>query len=182
MTVSMSPGKIDAANAHAARIERVEIVPLRMPLKSAVKISDGGARDFVDTLLVRLHTDTGLSGVGETQAWRRQGASETHASLCSVIRDHFEPHLVGASPFSIASIMQRLEQSIYHSLYAQAAISDALVRSSRQAVGRARPSAARAANAATPWQHARFCSSSRPSPPPSTGPRNSTTVAFAALR
>ena len=126
MTVAMSPGKIDAANAHAARIERIEIVPLRMPLKSAVKISNGGARDFVDTLLVRLHTDTGLSGVGETQAWRRQGASETHASLCSVIRDHFESHLVGASPFSIASIMQRLEQSIYHSLYAQAAISDAL--------------------------------------------------------
>jgi muconate cycloisomerase len=126
MTVSMSPANIQAANTHTARIERVEIIPLRMPLKSAVKISDGGARDFVDTLLVRLHTDTGLSGVGETQAWRRQGASETHASLCSVIRDHFEPHLVGASPFSIASIMHRLEQSIYHSLYAQAAISDAL--------------------------------------------------------
>jgi L-alanine-DL-glutamate epimerase-like enolase superfamily enzyme len=123
MNVSVSS---ELANTHAARIERIEIIPLRMPLKSAVKISDGGARDFVDTLLVRLHTDTGLSGVGETQAWRRQGASETHASLCSVIRDHFEPHLIGASPFSIASIMHRLEQSIYHSLYAQAAISDAL--------------------------------------------------------
>jgi hypothetical protein len=123
MNVSVSS---DLANTHAASIERVEIIPLRLPLKSAVKISDGGARDFVDTLLVRLHTDTGLSGVGETQAWRRQGGSETHASLCSVIRDQFEPHLISASPFSIASIMHRLEQSIYHSLYAQAAISDAL--------------------------------------------------------
>jgi L-alanine-DL-glutamate epimerase-like enolase superfamily enzyme len=126
MTVSLNPANIHAANIDATRIERIEIIPLRMPLKSAVKISDGGARDFVDTLLVRLHTDTGLSGVGETQAWRRQGANETHASLCSAIRDHFEPHLIGVSPFSIASIMHRLEQSIYHSLYAQAAISDAL--------------------------------------------------------
>jgi muconate cycloisomerase len=121
----MSPANVLAANIHA-RIERVEIIPLRMPLKSAVKISDGGAREFVDTVLVRLHTDAGVCGVGETQAWRRQGSSETHASLCSVIRDHFEPHLIGASPFSIASIMYRLEQSIYHSLYAQAAVSDAL--------------------------------------------------------
>jgi len=121
MTAPISP-----AHIHAARIERVEIIPLRMPLKSAVKISDGGAREFVDTLLVRLHADSGVCGIGETQAWRRQGSSETHASLCSVIRDHFQPHLIGQSPFSIASIMDRLEQSIYHSLYAQAAISDAL--------------------------------------------------------
>jgi L-alanine-DL-glutamate epimerase-like enolase superfamily enzyme len=116
----------DTTGVPAARIDRVEIFPLRMPLKSAVKIADGGARAFVDTLLVRLHTDAGVSGVGETQAWRRQGGSETHASLCSVIRDHFEPHLLGASPFSIAPIMHRLEQTIYHSLYAQAAVADAL--------------------------------------------------------
>jgi len=114
------------SNIHAARIERVEIIPLRLPLRSAVKISDGGAREFVDTLLVRLHSDAGMCGVGETQAWRRQGASETHASLCSTIRDHFQPHLVGQSPFAMAAIMQWLEQSSYHSLYAQAAISDAV--------------------------------------------------------
>jgi L-alanine-DL-glutamate epimerase-like enolase superfamily enzyme len=117
---------IGAASVPAARIARVEIIPLCMPLKSAVKISDGGARQFVDTLLVCLHTDSGVSGVGETQAWRRQGGSETHASLCSVIRDHFEPHLLGASPFSIAAIMNRLERTICHSLYAQAAVADAL--------------------------------------------------------
>jgi L-alanine-DL-glutamate epimerase-like enolase superfamily enzyme len=110
----------------AARIERVEVIPLRIPLRSPVKISDGAARAFMDTLLVRLHTNVGVCGVGETQAWRRQGSGETHASLSSVIEQHFEQHLIGKSPFSIASIMHSLEKSIYHSLYAQAAVSDAL--------------------------------------------------------
>jgi L-alanine-DL-glutamate epimerase-like enolase superfamily enzyme len=108
------------------RIERVEIIPLRMPLETPVKISQGAPRPFIDTLLVRLHSDTGVTGVGETQAWRRQGSNETHASLCAVIRDHFEPYLIGRSPFDIAAIMHRLEETIFHSLYAQAAISDAL--------------------------------------------------------
>jgi muconate cycloisomerase len=111
--------------AAAARIDHVEVIPLRMPMKSPIKFS-GGSRPFIDTLLVRLHTRDGTSGVGETQAWLRQGSSETHASLCAVIRDHFAPHLVGQSPFDIAAIMQRLEDSVFHSLYAQAAVSDAL--------------------------------------------------------
>jgi muconate cycloisomerase len=107
-------------------IERMEIIPLHMPMKTPVKISHGAARECIDTLLVRLHTDTGVVGVGETQAWRRQGSGETLASLGSVLSEHFTPRVVGQSPFALAAIMAGLEESIWHSLYAQAAISDAL--------------------------------------------------------
>ncbi|GAA4341044.1 dipeptide epimerase [Pigmentiphaga soli] len=109
-----------------ARIARMEIIPLQMPMKTPVKISHGAARPCIDTLLVRLTTESGLTGVGETQAWRRQGSAETLASLAAVLRDHFQPLVVGRSPFSLASIMARLEQAMWHSLYAQAAVSDAL--------------------------------------------------------
>ena len=109
-----------------AKITRVETIPLEIPLRTPFKIANGPPRQSVEVLLVRLHTAEGMTGVGETQAWRRQGSAETLPSLCSVIERHFTPHLVGQSPFALASIMRNLEQAVYHSLYAQAAVADAL--------------------------------------------------------
>ncbi len=118
-------GRMSAAHT-SVKITRVETIPLRIPFNVPFKISSGAARPSVDVMIVRLHTNEGVTGIGETQAWRRQGSSETLASLSSAINDHFAPLIVGQSPFSIASIMPTLEDAIYHSLYAQAAISDAL--------------------------------------------------------
>src|SRR6185369_9047597 len=119
----------------SARITRVETIPLRIPLRSAFKIANGPPRMSVEVLLVRLHTDEGMAGVGETQAWRRQGSAETLASLCAVIERHFMPHLIGQSPFALPAIMQKLEEEIYHSLYAQAAVADALYDLQGQVLG-----------------------------------------------
>ena len=116
-----------AATGLRAKITRVETIPLRIPFKSLHKIAAGPARAGVDFVLVRLHTDQDVVGIGETQAWRRHGSSETLASITSAIQDHFAPRLLGKSPFDIAPIMHSLEEAIYHSQYAQAAIADALM-------------------------------------------------------
>jgi L-alanine-DL-glutamate epimerase-like enolase superfamily enzyme len=108
------------------RITRVETVPLRVPFRTPFKIAQGAARPSAEIFIVRLHTDAGVSGVGETQAWRRQGSSETLQSLQATVAEHYAPLLVGRSPFDIGAIMPALEEAMYHSLYAQAAISDAL--------------------------------------------------------
>ena len=107
-------------------ITRVEIIPLRIPFKIEFKIASGGIRPGVELVVVRLHTDADVVGIGETPAWRRQGSSETIASLTSAIRDYFTPHVMGKSPFNIASIMAALDEEIWHSYYAQAAVADAL--------------------------------------------------------
>lgn len=124
------PGMMDSAASAAAwrhvTITRVETIPLRLPLSSPVKIASGAARPFVEVLIVRLHTDEGVVGIGETQAWRRQGSAETLASLTRAIEDHFAPHIVGRSPFDIAAIMSACDEAMWHSYYAQAPISDAL--------------------------------------------------------
>ena len=52
------------------RITRVETIPIRVPFRVPFKIASGGARPSSENLLVRLHTDAGVTGVGETQAWR----------------------------------------------------------------------------------------------------------------
>jgi len=108
------------------KIVRVEPIPLRVPFASPFQISQGGAREAVDVLLVRIHTDGGVVGVGETQAWRRQGSAETLGNLVRTVEDHFEPILLGRSPLDIAGTLHALDEAMYNTLYAQAAVADAL--------------------------------------------------------
>ena len=108
------------------KIIRVEPIPLHIPFASPFKTSQGAAREVLEVLIVRIHTDEGIVGVGETQAWRRQGSAETLVNLVSTIRDHFEPILLGRSPFDISGILHALNEAMHHTLCAQAAVGDAL--------------------------------------------------------
>jgi len=124
-----------STNPMHVRITRVETVPLCIPFRTPFKIAQGAARPSAEVFIVRLHTDNGLEGIGETQAWRRQGSYETLQSLQATVQDHFAPLLLGRSPFDIGAIMPALEEAVYRSLYAQAAISDALYDLQGQLLG-----------------------------------------------
>jgi len=117
---------ISQSDRIAVTIRSVETIPLHVPFTTPFKISAGAPRPVVETLLVRIHTEEGLTGIGETQAWRRQGSAETLANLVRTIQDHFAPRLVGRSPFDVAAIMHVLNTEMYNTLYAQAAVGDAL--------------------------------------------------------
>lgn len=117
---------VSAADRAAVKITRVECIPLHVPFRVPFKISAGAARPAVETLIVRLHTDQGVAGIGETQAWRRQGSGETLAGLVNVIDNHFAPRLLGRSPFDVAALMHGLDEALYGTRYAQAAVGDAL--------------------------------------------------------
>ena len=117
------------------KIIKVEPIPLCLPFSSPFKISQGTARERVDVLIVRVHTDEGLVGVGETQAWRRQGSAETLANLVRTIEEHFAPILLGRSPFDISGTLHALNEVMYNTLYAQAAVGDALYDIVGQALG-----------------------------------------------
>ncbi len=110
----------------SATIRAVETIPLNVPFDTPFKISNGAPRAVVETLLVRIHTDQGVVGIGETQAWRRQGSAELLPNLVNQIKGQFEPLLIGRSPFDVAAIMQSMNDTLYNSLYAQAAVGDAL--------------------------------------------------------
>ncbi len=110
------------------KITKIETIPLRLPFLDPFTIASPSdrSRDYVDTLIIKIHTDEGLFGIGETQAWRRQGSGEHLPNLVKIIKDIFEPLILGKSPFQINQIMGMCEAAVYHSLYAQAAIGDAL--------------------------------------------------------
>ena len=117
---------LDKAAARQGKIIAVEAIPLEIPFTSPFKISQGAPRQTIETLLVRIRSDQGVFGVGETQAWRRQGSAEILSNLVRIVEEHFAPVLVGRSPFDIADILHRLNEALYNSLYAQAAVGDAL--------------------------------------------------------
>jgi len=117
------------------KIIRVEPIPLRIPFATPFKISHGDARETIDIVLVRIHTDDGIVGVGETQAWRRQGSAETLVNRVRTIADPFEPLLLGRSPFDISGTLHALNDAMYNTLYAQAAVGDALYDIAGQALG-----------------------------------------------
>jgi muconate cycloisomerase len=117
------------------KIVKVEPIPLRLPFTSPFKISQGEARETLEVVIVRIHTDDGIVGVGETQAWRRQGSAETLVSLVRTIEDHFAPIVMGRSPFDISGILHDLNGAMYNTLYAQAAVGDALYDIAGRALG-----------------------------------------------
>jgi muconate cycloisomerase len=109
------------------RITRLETIALRVPFRVPFLIATGPARPAAEVLLVRLHTDAGLQGIGETQAWRRIGSFETLPGMVAAINDHLAPAVVGRSPFDAPRILADCDRALDSSLYAKAAIADALL-------------------------------------------------------
>lgn len=130
-----SIGEIRLTDSRALKIVGLEAIPLQIPFGQPFKIAKGAAREVLDVVLVRIHTDQGIVGIGETQAWRRQGGAEILANLVCTIKDHFEPLLIGRSAFDISGILHTLDDAYSNTFYAQAAISDALYDIVGKAVG-----------------------------------------------
>jgi L-alanine-DL-glutamate epimerase-like enolase superfamily enzyme len=118
------------------RIRNVEAIPLRIPFRSPFKMAAPGAsREHVDVLVVRLDAGDGLEGLGETQAWRRQGSGEEIGGLTSLVREVYLPLLLGRSPLEINAVMRDLENAAAGRLYAQAAVGDALYDLAARSLG-----------------------------------------------
>lgn len=118
-------------------IRAVEPIPMRLPFHRAFTMAapHQPTRGEVEVLLVRVVTEDGLVGVGETQAWRRQGSGETLAGLHNVVRDHVAPALVGRSAFDVAPLVAEVAARLAGSLYVQAAVGDALYDVAARALG-----------------------------------------------
>lgn len=119
-------------------IRKIEAIPLRIPFARAFTMAalNQPTREEVEVVVVRLTSEDGLVGIGETQAWRRQGSGESLASLVSKIRDYAAPVLEGRSSFDIASLLAEVDGRLAGNLYVQAAVGDALYDLTARALGR----------------------------------------------
>ncbi|TCV98867.1 mandelate racemase/muconate lactonizing enzyme family protein [Biostraticola tofi] len=122
----MTAGSISPWRQKEGVIRQVELWPLRIPLKNTLQIAIGEERQTIDVVIVRLLTEEGVVGLGETQAWRRQGSSETLAGLVDAMRSLLVPLMTGQSIFDLAKIASQFDAVLYGRLAAKAALLDAL--------------------------------------------------------
>jgi L-alanine-DL-glutamate epimerase-like enolase superfamily enzyme len=96
------------------RIERIEVLPVRLPLKAVVTLSRGVSRTVEEgkqVVLVKMTADDGTVGWGEAGPSRRWSAETTHSCYTS-IQHYLAPVLVGRDPFDIAGLHEAMNAEL----------------------------------------------------------------------
>ncbi len=117
------------------KITRVEAVPVNVPLKPQMTTKTShGVHATSPYVVVRVHTDGGLVGLGEaTLAPRWSG--ETSLGSVAIIEGLIAPVLVGEDPTQITRLRQKVEATIRLNPFTKAAVEMALWDLSGKAVG-----------------------------------------------
>jgi len=105
------------------KIKGIEKYPVYIPFKRVHKISLGraGGREI---LLIRIHTDQGITGVGEAIA-HPAFSGETLGGLLGAIQ-YLEASLMGKNSLNINEILMLMDKTLYGNYGAKAAIEMAL--------------------------------------------------------
>lgn len=109
------------------RITKMETIPLHLPVKAPL-IESGGVFNEFNHVLLKIHTDLGVCGIGEVEAYpsfERLGV-ETQEGILAVLRDYLEPCLLDQDPFDFAKIWQRMDKAVEGYLRVKAGVDIAL--------------------------------------------------------
>ncbi len=108
------------------KITRVEPIPVCVPLRKGMTAKTAhGEHATSPYVIVRVHTDQGLIGLGEATIsglW----SGETQAGSVSAIRDYIEPVLLGKDPRDITSLRRAMDFVIKLNPFTKSAVEMAL--------------------------------------------------------
>lgn len=93
------------------RISQIETIPLEIPLRTPFTTAKA-QQTIARLILIKLHTDTGILGVGECDP-RPHITGDTMKSALSAIRDYLSPALVGmelSEAKDLAKICARMDE------------------------------------------------------------------------
>ena len=119
------------------KITRIETIPVRVPLKAefAIRSGRGGAHTVSPFLLVRVHTDEGLTGLGEASCTPRW-SGEDQATGSHLIHAYLEPLLVGENPLEVERVTQKFRLAFAANYFTKAAVEMALWDIAGKAAGK----------------------------------------------
>jgi muconate cycloisomerase len=117
------------------RITRVEVIPVRVPLKAGLTTKTAHG-EHVDSpyVVLRLHTDAGAVGLGEATVSPRW-SGETSPGCVALIEEVFAPILDGADPLDRTPLMARIDKAARLNPFAKAAVEMALWDLAGKALG-----------------------------------------------
>jgi muconate cycloisomerase len=119
------------------KIRSIETIPVRVPLKPALAIRSGrgGTHDTSPFLLVKIHTDDGLVGLGEASCTPRW-SGEDQASAAHFIAAYFAPALVGLDPTRVRECSDAAFPLVAANHFTKAAVEMALWDLAGKAAGK----------------------------------------------
>ena len=106
------------------RITRVETIPVAVPLRRPMNIASGAVAAG-NHVIIRLHTDQGLTGIGEASPVASTDA-DTQRTIVSVIADRLAPRLVGRDPHRLPQLIGQVDRAVPGHQCAKAGIDIAL--------------------------------------------------------
>jgi muconate cycloisomerase len=119
------------------KITRIETIPIRVPLKPqfAIRSGRGGGHTVSPFLLIKVHTDAGLLGIGEASCTPRW-SGEDQFTGAHLIRAYLEPVLVGEDAIAIESVTKKFRLAFAANHFTKAAVEMALWDIAGKAAGK----------------------------------------------
>jgi muconate cycloisomerase len=119
------------------RITSVETIPISVPIKPelAIRSGRGGTHATSPFLLVRIHTDAGLAGLGEASCTPRW-SGEDQVSAAHFINTYFAPALVGQDPTRVDEVSHAVFPLVAGNFFTRAAVEMALWDLAAKAAGK----------------------------------------------
>jgi muconate cycloisomerase len=109
------------------KITRIETIPVRVPIKPqlAIRSGRGGAHLVSPFLLVKIHTDAGIVGVGEASCTPRW-SGEDQVTASHFINTCFAPLLMGEAVDDVQRLNAKFAAAVAGNFFTKAAVEMAL--------------------------------------------------------
>lgn len=108
------------------QIRRIETIPVRIPIRADLAIrSSLGSHTFSPFLILRIHTDEGVMGLGEVSSTPRW-SGEDNVTAHRVIHEYLEPALKGHNPLDIEIAVIKMNRVLAAHPFTKAGIEMAL--------------------------------------------------------
>jgi L-alanine-DL-glutamate epimerase-like enolase superfamily enzyme len=108
------------------KITRIECLPINFPLRKPFTMS-GFTVSCIFNVLIKIHTDDGIVGIGETGDMSPWYQGESQDSVMSLVQNIFGPQiLMGEDPFNIEKIVAKMDYAVRYNNQAKALVDFAL--------------------------------------------------------
>ena len=109
------------------KITRIETIPVKVPIKPelAIRSGRGGSHTVSPFLLVKVHTDEGIVGLGEASCTPRW-SGEDQVTAAHFINNYLAPTLVGENPIEVEELTGKFRLAFAGTFFTKAAVEMAL--------------------------------------------------------
>jgi L-alanine-DL-glutamate epimerase-like enolase superfamily enzyme len=108
------------------KITKIEIIPVSLPFAKPM-IMSGGPVNWAHSVLLKLHTDEGFTGIAETGDTSMWYMGESQESILHNLTSIYAPQiLLGEDPFNIETIIARMDKAVRINNHSKAVVDYAL--------------------------------------------------------